>query len=315
MDELNKNLKVSVFADSPLCVTTINMLLQQQQLAGVVLGDNNYSFTQELQAWLRQINIPFIQFSPDNTEKVTAALIRWESNLALSFTMEDNFPTQFSALFNDGLYHFHHSPFPAYQGVMSLYWQLRDQRTQTKITLQKANVLAEAPQLTHDIFTSPAIDIHPLDTFQSLEYKITKNIAPMVNQLLEQIQQGNVQLSVTEFTTSIAPAVQENDLKVNWHTMSSEQICALARAGNPHLGGCIVTLGQTALNLLQASPVKYPTYGVSAGTICHTGKSDGVIVATIDGAIKFDILSNADGIFSGSVFCEKSKIEAGMAFI
>ncbi len=315
MTELNKNLKVSIFVDSPLCVTTINMLLQQQQLAGVVLGNSNLVFTQQLQDWLQQLKIPFIQFSPDNTETVTAELMRWESNVAFSFTVEDDFSAQFSTLFYHGLYHFHHSPFPAYQGAMSLYWQLREQCTQTKITLQKANVLAQAPQLSHDLFTSPVIDIHPLETSQSLEHKITAQISPLINQLLEQIQQDNVQLNVAEFTASIAQAVTDNDLKVDWHTMNSEQICALARAGNPHLGGCIVVLGKTALNLLQASPIKYPTYGVSAGTICHTGASDGVIVATINGAIKLDILSNADGIFSGSVFCEKSKIEAGMAFI
>lgn len=315
MGELNKNLKVLVFVDSPLCITTINLLLQQQQLAGVVLGNNNPIFSQQLQDWLQRLNIPFIQYSSDKTDKVTESVISWKSNLALSFNSDNDFSMQFSTLFDHGLYHFYHSPYPAYQGAMSLYWQVRDQCTQTKITFKKANVLTQAPQLSHDLFTSPEIDIHPLETSQSLEHKITEQIAPLVNQLLEQIPQDNVQLNVAQFPVSIASTVQENDLKVDWHSMSSEQICALARAGNPHLGGCIVVLGKTALNLLQASAIKYLTYGVSAGTICDTGASDGVIVATINGAIKLDVLSNADGIFSGSVFCEKFKIEAGMAFI
>lgn len=318
----NKNipLKVTIFADSPFCVGTINMLAQQKQLAGVILPQQSNAFTQQLILWLQQMNILYTQFSFEQTGKILDELSRWESDLALSFNLKFNFSSQFLTFFRYGLYHCHCSLSPNFQETMSLYWQLRGRHKQTKITLQKANLSNEHMMLVNDLSLNEYIEIEALDTLQSLENKITAKIPFVIYQLLQKLnqQQGTIELKKIQLKTTdealSAIQVKEGDLKVDWHNMEGEYICALARAGNPHMGGCIVMLGETAINLLQTTCVTYPTYGVPAGTICHTGKPDNVVVATMDGAIRLDILSNADGIFSGVAFCEKFQVGAGMTF-
>jgi methionyl-tRNA formyltransferase len=96
--------------------------------------------------------------------------------------------------------------------------------------------------------------------------------------------------------------------------MGAKQIVDMARAGNPVFNGCVIRLGQTPLSLLQASVVDYPTYGVTPGTICHSGEPDGVIVATADGALRLDVMANMDGVFSANAFVERFQISAGMTF-
>ena len=106
--------------------------------------------------------------------------------------------------------------------------------------------------------------------------------------------------------------LSEGDFVVDWKTMSAQQISQLARASNAQFGGCRVSLANTELGLFQATPVSHSTFGVPAGTVCHVGEPEGVIVATHDGAIRIDVLSNADGIFSGINFFDRFGIDAGM---
>jgi len=314
--EQSRPFKVAIFAGNPLCVSTINMLLQQQQLAGVILPEQTSVFSEQLQAWLQQMTIPYTKFVPEQSELVLEKLIRWETEVAINFAVESSLLEQYAEIPTYGLYHCHCSVFSAAQGEMPLYWQVCEQDKHTKITLQKSNVSAEAPMIIHDIAATHIIDIDPLDTLQCLENKIAAQMAPVLHEFFQKVhrQQGNIQLAVALDPAPTTPVIQEQDLKVDWTNMSSEQICALARAGNPQMGGSVITLANSALNLLQATPIKYATYGVPAGTICHTGEPDGVVVATIDSAIRLDILSSADGLFSGVVFCERFKISAGMAF-
>ena len=312
----SKPLRVVIFAGSSVCIGSLNMLHQQQLLAGVIISEQNDAFNQQLLSWLQYMSIACIQLSQQNNPQVAEQLTRWEADLAFNFAFEPAQLELYAHLPSYGLFHCHLSAYPTYQGPMPLYWQLRNCCKQVQISLQKAGVAATAPVLPMDIALKQIIEIHPLDTLQSLENKLTAQIAPLLHSFIQELEQqnGDIQLSVAEGEASLAPQVQEQDLTVNWAEMNSEQICALARAGNPHFGGGTVILGNTAFSLLQASIIDYPTYGVPAGTICYSGEPNGVIVATRDGAIRLDILSNADGIFSAVAFAERFQISAGMAF-
>lgn len=311
----NSPLKIAIFAGNPMSVSTINMLLQQQQLVGVVFPEQTTDFSQQLQAWLQQMTIPCIQFISTQAHHVAELLTYWETDVAISFAVESSLLEQYSDIPTYGLYHCYCAAFSEKQGEMPLYWQIREKYQQTEISLQKSNVSTKAPMSTHEIGVIHTIDIHPLDTLQSLENKITAQIAPALHEFLQTMHrlQGRVSLPVATEQQSLT-LIKDQDLTVDWANMSSEQICALTRAGNPRMGGSVVSLGNSRLNLLQATSIKYATYGVPSGTICHTGEPDGVVVATIDGAIKLDVLSSVDGIFSGRVFCERFKISAGMVF-
>lgn len=315
VSEQHSPLNVVIFANSPLCVNTIAMLMQQKQLVGVILSEENTPLNQQFQAWLQSMEIAYIQCSSANVEKITQQLTQWATDLAISFAVEPSQLNKYANIPRYGLYHCHCAAFPTLQGGIPLYWQVREQAQHTKIILHKADITTN-DSMNEDIAYIHTIAIHPLDTLQAIENKITIETPTLINNFVQKVhhQQGRIELTASVEEVFSAPTLQEQDIKIDWLTMSSEKICALIRAGNTHMGGSIVSLNNTQLNVLQATQIAYETYGVSAGTICHTGEPDGIIVATHDAAIRLDIITNADGIFSGITFCERFQITAGMAF-
>ncbi len=306
MSDLIQPVKVLIFAGNPLVGPSINMLAQQNRLAGVILPEQMDAFSHQLATWLEQMRLPYWQFNTAQPDLLIEKCIRWEANLAVNFAIPHMLPE--SLLEHLSFYNFH--PAAEYQGVMPLYWQIRDEKTETRMVLQKANVTKGSD----DIAASMIMAIHPLDTLQCLEAKIAQQVPQLIYQLIEQGLNKEELLSAQPKEIKPAPLVQESDLTVNWHEMTNENICALARAGNAQFGGCLIFLGLSPINLLQATSVTHPTHGVKAGTICHVGEPEGVIIAVKNGALRIDILSNADGVFTGLNFTERFGISAGMAF-
>jgi len=304
--------KVVVLAASPMAVPTIAMLLQEHRLAGVLLPERLDSFSGQLQAQLQQCEIPYCKMGEQNEAVVVAQLLDWHADLAVSFGFAPRLKNSFSQATTYGLYYMLGAAPDDYYGPMPSYWQIRDGRRRTCLTLVKAIASEQG-----DIALSLPIAIEELDTLQSLENKLVSYASQLVQSFINKLVEHNGQIPLVKSQQQglQAPLVKEKNLHVDWLTMTASQIAALARAGNPTLAGCVVTLGNTSLNLLQATEVKHPTYGVSPGTLCHVGEPEGVIVATLDGAIRLDILSNVDGVFGAMSFTERFGISAGMVFV
>ncbi|SBS33493.1 Methionyl-tRNA formyltransferase [Marinomonas spartinae] len=309
---VHKVTKVVVLAASPMAVPTIAMLLQEHRLAGVLLPERLDAFSGKLQAQLQQSEIPYCKMGEQSEAVVVAQLLDWHADLAISFGFAPSLKNSLSQATTYGLYYMLGAAPDDYYGPMPSYWQIRDGRRCTHLTLVKAIASEQG-----DIALSLPIAIEELDTLQSLENKLAHYAPKLVQSFMNKLVEHNGQIPLVKSQQQglQAPLVKEKDLHVDWATMTASQIAALARAGNPTLAGCVVTLGNTSLNLLQATEVKHPTYGVSPGTLCHVGEPEGVIVATLDGAIRLDILSNVDGVFGAMSFTERFGISAGMVFV
>lgn len=311
----NMPFKVVIFAASPMAMPTIEMLLQQQRLAGVVLPEMLDAFSDQLEQWLGQIQCPYVRADSQKANLVADSLRRWETDLAITFAYNEPLGKSCHINTSFGIFHFHPTPISQYQGPAALYWLLRDGAPATQLTLQKAGVAAGKA----DIALAVEFPIDAVDTLQCVENNIAQAAPELVFNLIEQIQQrrGMVELHAVQHNAQSVdtPMLQQQHLYVNWQGMGSLQIVDAARAGNSQLGGCVVVLGDRALNLLEATAVTHPTYGVPPGTICHIGEPEGVIVATVDGAVRLDVMSNSDGIYSGVKFFQRFGINAGMEFV
>jgi len=311
---MNKAVKVVVFAGNHFCGPVIEMLVQQQLLAGVVLPQEPNAFTSQLAQALAQSQLPMMQFDPLQISALHNTINSWEANIGLSFGFEgqlNGLLAQMSASNSVDMFAYQTGE-AKFAGDYSIYWQVRQQVKATsarwlKLTLQQ-------PSAVYQMANEVDFNIHPMDTTGCVENALLQQIAGFCYQFLHLFSQGSLDLAPAFNQDVQRLSLKDDDLRVDWRSMNGEQICALARAGNPHFGGCVITINNTDINLQQASVVDYPTYGVDAGMICATSESDGVIVATLDGAIALDILSNVDGLFSGARFCERFGIHAGMAF-
>lgn len=305
-------LKVAVFAATPMAIPAINLLFEQGRLAGVVLPPTTDEFTVQLGQWLQQQDIGLMTLAPDKTEDIVNSLKRWESSLAIAIGFAPNLPSDFYHGTLYGLFYLLSASPDAHHGSMPTYWQIRGGYQTTALTLVKGR------KLGHEIDIVSKIDvaIDSLDTLQSTQNKLTQQVPLLIGDFLQQMvaSQGEMPLQTLSNQGVDSPSVEQHQLYVQWNTMKSREITNLARAGNPNLGGCIICCCGKEINLLQATTVKHATYGVKPGTICYISEPEGVIVACVDGAIRLDILSNIDGIFSAINFVERFGISAGMAF-
>lgn len=306
-------MKVVVFAANPNAVAVINGFYQQGLLAGVVLPPVVDGFNQQLQAWLESQGLPCHRLRSESIDKTAAFLLGIECDLILAFGFMPDFPDELTGIAQYGFYIVLGARVDKYVGAMPFYWQIRQQQKTTEFNLLKLTT-ADKPD---ELMVSEVVNIDPHDTLQCLENKFQQLTPILVERLIVSLREhgGQYHGEPISNTGKSAPLVKESDLYVDWHHMNAKQIAALARAGNSALSGCIVVLGNTELNLLQASVVEHPTFGVAPGTICHIGEPEGVLVATEDGAIRLDVLSNVDGVFGAISFVERFGISAGMAFV
>lgn len=291
----SKPFKVVLFANAPLSAPILNFLLQKKWLAGVVLTGTDMA-SMQMANWLQQQTLPWYQFQPNNLSQLSEQLSRWEADIGLTFGFD---PKDLKGSMPEnsrfGLWHF--SP-------NTPYWAIRKQQTELALRLyqdEKKSV------------SLGKLDIHPMDTTNCLDNQLNAHAPALLASWLESKSRDEA-AECEETASAFQPEPTEADLKVHWSRQDANEIAAMIRAGNSRFGGGIVTINKTPLSLLQASPIDFPTYGVTPGTLCHTGEPDGVIVACKDGAVRLDILSNADGVFTALAFCERFQIYAGMEF-
>lgn len=310
----NEAVKLVLFASSSVVNPTINKLLQAGQLVGVVLTARGDADAMQLKQQLDQGNIPNICYQIENPEQTAHQIESWQANTGLIFTFSHKLPLSIINACNKGFYNLHASALPQYRGAMPLYWQIRNREQQSCLSIIKVEEAFDSG----DIMLQQVMPLHALDTLNSLGYVMAEQSANFVHDFLVKLQENTLtaqpQLSEIDSPLIAAPMPTQQDLMINWQSMNSEDIAALARAGNPLFHGAMLVWNQSLIGLLQATPVKQANYGVPAGTVLHIGEPEGLIVATLDGALRLDILTITEGVFSGLAFAERFDLDAGVLF-
>ncbi|MGF1703714.1 hypothetical protein L4D09_25800 [Photobacterium makurazakiensis] len=308
MPELNQ--KVVIFAASSAVIPVINSLLAKNTLVGVVLNGRVDTDSYQLELQLQQAKIPYIRYQSDAPEQVVFQVETWGANIGLVYTFSHRLPSIILDSFTIGTYNLHASSLPKYRGAMPLYWQIRNNETQTAISIIKVE-----PEFdTGDIMLQQLLPLHPNDTFNSLGHTIAQRSPALVMKFLERLSDGTLEGVPQQGEISVAPRPNHQDLMVNWQMMTAADIAAMARAGNPLFNGALVVWKQSYIGLLQATLVDQADYGVPFGTVLHIGEPEGLVVSARGGALRFDILSVNEGIFSGGTFAERFQLTAGEQF-
>lgn len=306
----NSDIKIVLFAASSVVIPTINELLQSQQLAGVVLTARLDSDSIQLQQQLDLAKIPNIRYQVKKPELTVFQIESWQANIGLIFTFSHKLPSAVINAFTLGLFNLHASALPKYRGAMPLYWQIRNRENQGCLSMIKVEESFDSG----DILLQQALALHPLDTLNSFGNTMASSSVDFVRQFITRLENNTLVARPQTGEAMFAPMPAQQDLMINWQTMKGEDISAMARAGNPLFNGVMLVWQQALVGLLQATVVEHPTYGVPAGTVLHIGEPEGVIVATLDGALRLDILTITEGVFTGLAFAERFGLDAGVAF-
>lgn len=305
-------LKIAVITSNGAALPLVALLAQRQQLAGVLLSGQWDLEKQQIEAQLRHSDIPVAYYASDDTDRAISTLTAWKSTLGIVFCCGEKVPATIAQVPEHGMINFHGSALPEYRGPDPLYWQIRNGETQLMLT---AHLLEETFD-TGPILAQRPVTIGPHDTSHRVFNSLLQAIPPMLDTLLDQLQQqGHLQSQPQQGIPSHkAPRLREEDLLIDWQQLSAKQLCNQVRAGNPQYGGARLVLGEGHAQLLQASPVNMPDYGATPGTIIHLSPEQGLIVALRSDSIRLDIIANNDGVFDGYRFAHCYQLAAGMQF-
>ena len=306
----NRKNTLVLFASSMMVIPAINQLLQTGQLAGVIVPNQQEPSTQQLVQQLQQAGIPFQVYLNEKPDQILPSIDQWQAHVGLIYTFPSLLPDTIRHAFRLGLYNLHASPLPKYRGALPLYWQIRNGETQSSLTIIRTEEEADSG----DIVLQQPFPIHPIDTLNSLASTMVAEAPGLILAFLKKLASDELQPTPQGGEPTLAPMPQPEDLVINWNTMTATEISAIARAGNPQFNGAIIQWRQSHLALMQATPTTRPKYGVEPGTILHIGEPEGLIVATVDGALRLDIILVTEGLFSGLAFAERFSLEAGVRF-
>lgn len=303
---------ITLFLSSSVTLPVVQMLIEKELLAGVVVTPRMDADSANLEQQLKQAQIPVIRYDSQNIPQTVINIKKFSGNIGLVVTFSVILPKEAISCFEHGIFNVHASLLPLYKGNNPIFWQLKNVDKKTAVAIHKVENTVD----TGDIAVSYKFDIHPLDTFGTLSGAIFQIIPVVINEFIELFIQhnGKIPLEKQQGDTSAAPTPTKRDVCIDWNNMSAEQIAALARACNPNLGGAQFSWKGGVVGIMEAKALNTPAYGVDPGVILHIGAPEGLIVATKQGTLRIEIVYMLDGLFSGLCFADRFSLDAGESF-
>ena len=303
------NNKITLFSSSSVSLHLISYLLSKELLACVVVTSRVDADANTLLQTLVQHNIPYFQFNEKDNNINLDILKQVSSDLALVFSFPHKLDETILSHFKYNIFNIHASSLPQYKGNQPIFWQLKNGEKKSSLTLYKMTQEFD----NGDIIIQKYFDINDKDTLGILTGIISQLVINVVENFLDLIEQHGTTLpaSAQIGDESKAPKIEHKDIMINWETMKSNDIVNLVRACNPIFGGAQTLWKNSSISILEATAVTLPNLGLEVGTILHIGSPEGLIVATIDSAVRLDIVSVPDGFFSGLRFAKRFNMDAG----
>ncbi|MGF1715263.1 hypothetical protein L4D08_10270 [Photobacterium chitinilyticum] len=313
---MQQPLKIVIFSSSCMCLPLVNMLQNKHLLVGVVVTVSTDPLanadTQQLVANLQAMSIPIASFSEE--ESLAAELDSWQTNMGVVFNFPKRIPYQIVNYFAGEIFNIHASDLPNYRGSMPVYWQLRHNLDETKLTLHRLVQQFDSGDIGHQL----SLPIHPFDNFQTLNMKIMQLAPQLASEFIELYKNQAIvwipQRDLTKYDYAAGRLTTE-DLQLNWNKNTVDEYIGATKAGNPHHGGISVTCAQGPFQILQISKSQQPTYGAEPGTVLLVDKFKGWVVAVTNGSVSLDVVASQSGYFSGYQYAIRHGIDAGVQLI
>ncbi|MDD2698367.1 MAG: formyltransferase family protein [Arcobacteraceae bacterium] len=304
--------KITLFASSSVALNLIGYLLSKEILACVVVTSRIDADANLLLQTLIQHNIPYFVFKEKDDKANLEILKQIDSNLALVFSFSHKLSTSILEHFNNDIFNIHASLLPKYRGSQPIFWQLKNGETSSALSLCRMSKNLD----DGGIIIQKEFEIDSKDTYGILTIIVSQLVLNLTDDFLELLNKYGTTLNASAQIgdESKAPKVEHKDICIDWESMTSNDIVNLARACNPIFGGAQTKWKNSSISIVEATVVDMPNLGLKAGTILHIGAPEGLIISTVDSAVRVDIVSVPEGFFSGLRFAKRFRIDAGENF-
>lgn len=308
MEDLSK---IVVMCGGPFAYRSISALAFEKHLSGIVIGTSNETIAQLLQKECEQSGIPFLHISD---HRDTDQLDHWLDNVQPTAVFSVCFPFLVPAhLLNDQnrkFINFHTGPLPKYRGPMPIFEVLRRNEKETAMTV---HWMTESYDEGAVIYAEP-VAISNDDTFTSLALKLSERCGLMVLNMAEMLQFSRSIPSQPQRqeVAQFHPFPKREELRINWNSMTAEDIISLINACNGWNNGATALFNREEIHLIAAEPtpsLRKEQY--TPGTIVTLHDDGSGEIACINGkTLKILQFGTEDGLYSGD-FLRQMGINTG----
>ncbi len=300
--------KIVLFISSLNAFGLLNHLITKNLLSCVVVANKNDVDTHNLIQVLRQYKIPYFIDQQDDAKNIET-LKKVDGSLALSFGFSTKISKTIIEFFKEDIFNIHASPLPSYRGRNPLFWQLKNGEKRSALTIHKITENFDKG----DIVLTKEFDIDAQDTFGILNGFISQLVISLTDEFLALLE-TTFSLTPQIGEKNLAKEVVQKDIIIDWDRMSTLEIYNLTRACNPIFEGAKTVWKNAMLSIYETTIMNMDNLGLEPGSIVYIGSPEGLIVTTIDGTIRIDLISVPDGIFSGLRFSKRFNIDVGEKF-
>ena len=148
----------------------------------------------------------------------------------------------------------------------------------------------------------------------SLANKVVQVVPALMVKFFDDFESNSLKYIKQEKSEYYKRADSE-EFRIDWKNDSALEISLKVRSSNPIYGGVEAVLKNNPIRVLEATPVGSQTYGVKEGIIITIDEFEGLVVAAKNNsAIRLDVVSTVDGVFSGYSFANHRKLFSGEQF-
>lgn len=309
-------MRIAFFCNSRLGLPTFETLASQGLVAGMCVPNISDDDKDRLRMLAQHFSVPVLEANKPTFESDVLAWLK-EVNADVAFVL--TFPHKISNAVLEsvphGFYNFHFAQLPGYRGAEPLFWQLANREPEGAVTVHEMDEAWDGGPV---VMKKP-LAILPTDTHGMHLTKLSMIAPGVALELVNGIKAGTLQpVAQDEAAAKYHEKPGFAELRIQWASMTSEEIVALVRAGNPWNRGAFSTLRQVPVRVTEVSvsannKIDVPI-GSAPGTIVTDKKQHLFGVLCKDGKVlSVDVISTEDGVLPGVRMFEAG-VRAGERF-
>lgn len=271
-------MKIVLFANSSLANSGMQVLLQHNLLAGLVVAKPLHFETEQLAGMAKQYGVPVLTLEKKKLQPILESwLNRMQPDVALVMTFPYKIPQRILDRIPKGMYNFHMARLPQYRGSEPIFWEVFNREPFGAVSVHRMDAGFD----TGPLVLQQQVAIDPEDTYGMLRSRLGQVAAQLVVPLLNQLSKNEVQeIAQDESMAKYWPKPGYQDVLIDFQQMERETIQALVKAGNPWNKGALTYVRNLPVKVVETEAVeqKVPE-GIAPGTILDLADESGVVVA------------------------------------
>lgn len=294
--------KVVLFGNSNMAVPALQVLIERQACAGVVVPNYDHGANHMLQHYAKQYGIPVLVAERKTlSEQLKAFLKQLNTDAGLVVTFPFKIPEAILTIPAHGFFNVHPAQLPAYRGSDPLFWQIRNREEKGSIVVHKMNAAIDQGPILFEL----DVPISTKDTYGMHFMALQSQTISVINQWMslsdEALSSGGVEQSGGKYW----PKPTANDFRIQWTEMKAADVQALVNATNPRYQGAVTYLGQIEVRLLSVEVTTTSNEGITPGTLTKVDGDPLPQIQCVDQkTLRLKVVMMEEGILHGKDFAD-----------